>query len=184
MARAKLYDLKEDGVLIPTEHCHAIWYLKNIIDEYGEQNAAKIFYYFHCMWSLDPDDNPFANVQEDQKKEIITRNVIPPNIDIDDPLIEEGLELTGVVYDTANVRMHRGFKRVMDKLSYELNFVHISLNKEDGNSGEIKKASDLYKQLKIDCKESYKEMMEELGTTEARGGRTRNKYSGKSEELE
>lgn len=177
----KLFDIKQNGVF-PTEFCYTNIYFKGLIEEYGE-NAGKLFAYFHYMCSMNPEENPYYNIPDVEKKEVIVRSTCP-EIDVDDPLIEECLEQTQKLYDTPTYRVHRGFKRAVDKLATALHYVHISLDKEDGNSGELVKASKLYKDLMQDYKSSFKEMMDEMGITEARGGRTRNKYSGKSEELD
>lgn len=177
----KLFDIKE-GVARPTEHCYTIGYLKDILDEYGE-NAPKIFLYLHYMCSLNPEDNPFANRPEIEKKEIIVRNICP-EIDIDTPLIETALDLVRDLYETPNYRAYKSFKNVMDKISYAIEFAKVHVTKEDGNSGEIQKAIKVYNDIKLNCREAYKEMLDEMQVTTAWGGKSRNQWSGKSEELE
>ena len=176
----KLFEIREDGIF-PTEFCHTNIYFKGVLEEYGV-NAGKVFAYFHYMCSMNTEDNPYYNYPDEERKEIIIRNVCPL-IDVDDPLIQECLEQTQKLYETPTYRVHKGFKRALDKLGVALNFVYISLDKLDGNTGELQKASKLYKDLMIDYKSSYKEMQEEMGLTEARGGRDRNKYNSKADEL-
>lgn len=158
----------EDGKAMPSEHCYTIGYLKDIMDEYGE-NATKIFLYFHYMWSFNPDDNPFINLPEAEKQEVIVRNICP-EIDIDDPLIQEGLELVGKLYETPSYRVFMSFKNSIDKLATALKYVHISLDKDDGNIREIKEANKTYQELKVAYKDAFKEMMNELGSIRGRGG--------------
>ena len=177
----KLFDIKE-GVARPTEFCYMIPYLKDIIDEYGE-NAPKIFMYLHCMCSMNPEDNPFFNRPEIEKREIIIRNICP-DIDVEVPLIEYTLDLVKELYETPHYRAYIAFKNTMDKISYELEFAKIHLTKEDGNSGEIQKAMKVYNDIKLNYKEAYKEMLEEMQVTSSWGGKSRNEWSGKSEELE
>lgn len=177
----RLFDIQERGI-VPTEHCYSIGYLKDIIEEYGP-NAGKIFAYYHYMWDLNPDTNPFADLPEEEKVEVIVRNICP-EIDIDDPLIQEGLELVGKLYETPNYRIFKGFKIVMDKLAKELYYVNISLNKEDGNISQIKLANITYKELNEGYKEARAAYIEELGSIQARGGGKRSYDAGKSKELD
>ena len=175
-----LFDIK-DGIAHPTKHCYAIGYLKDILEEYG-QNAPKIFVYLHYMSSMNPEDNPFFDRPQIEKKEIIVRNICP-EIDIDVPLIETALELVKELYETPTSRAYVAFKDTMDKISYELKYAKIHLTKEDGNSGEIQKAMKVYNDIKLNYKEAYKEMLEEMQVTNTWGGKSRNQWSGKSEEL-
>lgn len=177
----KLFDIHE-GRIVPTEHCYAIGYLKDIIEDYGP-NSGKIFAFFHYMWDLNEETNPFANVAEEEKVEVIVR-AICPEIDIDDPLIQEGLELVGKLYETPNYRIFKGFKIVLEKLAKELYYVNISLNKEDGNISQIKMANMTYKELNEGYKEAKAAYIEELGSIQARGGGKRSYDAGKSKELE
>ena len=176
----KLFDIQE-GVAKPTAHCFTIGYLKDIIDEYGE-NAPKIFMYLHYMCSMNPNDNPFADRPEIEKKEIITRNICP-ELDIDTPLIELTLDLVKDLYETPHYRAFKAFKNTMDKISYELEYAKIHLTKEDGNSGEIQKAMKVYNDIKLNYKEAREAFMEEMQVTSSWGNKTRNQWSGKSEEL-
>ena len=177
----KIFDIK-DGIAKPTEHCYSIGFLKDILDEYGD-NACKIFIYLHYMCSLNPEDNPFFNVPQIQKKEVIVRNVCP-EIDVETPLIEMALELIKELYETPHYRAYLAFKNTMDKISYELEYAKVHLTKEDGNSGEIAKAMKVYNDIKINYKEAYKEMLEEMQVATVWGGKIRNQWTGKSEELE
>lgn len=180
----KLFDVNKSKDIIPTEHCYTIKYLKDIIDTYGETNAGKIFAYFHYMHSMNPDENPFYNLPDNEKKEVIVRNVIPPKIDVEDELIEEGLSLVKKLYETANYRLYKSCVKLKDKLAETLSYAYVSLSKEDGNTKELKSAIDLEAALNERTKVAFKEMMDEMGVTESWGGRKRNKYAGGLTELE
>lgn len=177
----KLFEIDGD-IAKPTALCYQVPYLKDIIDEYGE-NAIKIFRFFHYMWDLNPATNPYVNLAEEEKIEVITRNICP-DIDIDDQLIKEGLELVGKLYETETYRIYKGFKRAMDKLATQISFVQISLYKDDGNAGEVDKAVRLYDNLKARLKESYQDLMDEMNVVNARGGGRRAYDIGENIELE
>ncbi len=177
---AKIFNIK-NNIAVPTEFSYTIGYLKDIIDEYGD-NAGKIFCYLHYMCSMNPNDNPFCNIEEIKKKEVIVRTICP-EIDVDNPLIEIALDLIKELYETPTYRIHLAFKKTIDKIANELNYVHISLLKEDGNVGEIQKSLKMYQDLKKEYKESYQELMQEMETEIAINNRERNQWSGKSKEL-
>lgn len=177
----KLFNIDGD-IATPTDLCYHIPYLKDIIDEYGD-NAVRIFRFYHYMWDLNPNTNPYTNLSEEEKIEVVTRNICP-DIDIDAPLIQEGLELVGKLYETELYRVYKGFKKTIDKIATEISFVKVSLYKEDGNSGEIDRAVKLYDNLKTRLKEAYQELMDEMNVTTARGGGKRSYDVGKSEELD
>lgn len=176
----KLFNI-EGEVATPTDLCYHIPYLKDVIDEYGS-NAIKIFRFYHYMWDLNPNTNPFVNLLEEEKIEVISRQICP-EIDIDAPLIREGLELVGKLYETELYRVYKGFKQAIDKIAIEIKYVKVSLYKEDGNSAEIDRAVKLYDNLKTRLKEAYQELMDEMNVTNSRGGGKRSYDIGKDEEL-
>lgn len=180
--RPALFDIQDREAHI-SQHCYTIGYLKDIIDEYGEENATKIFTYFHYMWSLSPEDNPFAEVNEFEKQEKIVR-LICPEIDIDDPLIQHGLELVGELYTSPTYEVYKSFKILLDKLAVTIRYANISVDKEDGNIGNIKALNTTYQEIKTAYKDSYKDYQDELGIVSSRGGAQRSYDAGKQEELE
>lgn len=186
--KINLFDIK-NGVARITNHCHTIWYLKDIIDMYGEANAVKIFIIFQYMADMNPDSNPFANVNEVEKIEVIIRAVCPElsiSIDWDDELILECIELTRKLFETPTYRTYLASKRLIDKFTVQLDSVSISLYKDDGNVGEIKKGYEMYEVVKEGAKRAFKEFEQENGKVIGRGGRTVNSRNigGKSKELE
>ncbi len=182
---AKIFDIK-GRTAIPTELSSQIWYLQDIIDEYGVETSGKIFYFFHCMYDLNPETNPFADKPEPEKKEAIIRATCPElflTLDLDSPLIENAMELVKELYETPNYRIYKAFKKLLDKLSFAIDHVHVSLSKEDGNSGEIKKATEMYDDIKMKYSSSYKELQEEMEIKKRRGGAPNSRSSGKSKDL-
>lgn len=182
---AKLYNIKGKKAF-PTEAASNIWYIKEIQDKYGEANTGDLLYYSDCLYSLDPEENPFADLDEDVKHETIIRACFPELelfIDFEDPVIIQFLDLVKDLYETSSYRVHKGFKNVLDKLAISLQYAYVDLTKADGNSGELKKAAEVYDEIKNRYKVSYREMMEELEVEHNRGGRKSSAYQGVSKKL-
>lgn len=177
----KLFEVRETGIF-PTEHCYTNTYLKGIIEEYGD-NAGKVFAFMHYMKSANPTENPYFNVPDLQKREVIQHSVCP-ELDLDNDLVDYCLEIVEKLYETTFSRMYKASKRIMDELSYELSFVKLSIDAHDGNSGELLKAYKLYNDLKAGYKDAYNDMMAEMGIDKTFANLETNKYSDAQDELE
>ena len=65
----KLFDIQNNKV-IATEHCHTLNFLKVIMEKYPDTHLA-VYQYLFYMTCPDPDLNPFFNVLEVDKEELI-----------------------------------------------------------------------------------------------------------------
>ena len=65
----KLFDIQNKKV-IPSEHCYSIRTLKTIMDNYPDTYMSVYLYIFY-MTCPDPDMNPFFNIIEHEKEEVI-----------------------------------------------------------------------------------------------------------------
>lgn len=185
--RINLFDVK-NGVARITDHCHTIWYLKNIIDKYGEDIATNIFIVFQYMTDINPDTNPFANTNEIEKLELIIRSVAPEldiSIDWDDPEITECIELCRKLFETPTYRIYLASKRLQDKFEIELSNVYVSMKKDDANVVEITKGYQMFEIIKDGAKKAFKEFEEENDIVKSRGGNKIDKRNpgGKEQEL-
>lgn len=162
-----LFDI-ENGVVTPTEHCYTIAAYKNVIDEFGP-NAGKVFAFCHYMCSLNEKTNPFALLPEAEKEEVITRQILTPDIDTANPIIVEAWELTRQVYETTTYRLYQGFKVSQDKLGKFLREAEWSTGKE-GSTQQLIAAQKAYPDLRAAFKQAYREYQEEQGNNQARGG--------------
>lgn len=161
-----LFDIK-DGLVTPTEHCYTIAAFKNVIDEFGE-NAGKIFAFCHYMYSLNEKKNPFANLPEAEKEEVITRQLCP-ELDTDHPAVREAMELVQKTYDTSTHRAYKGFKMMLDNLG-EYMQTHKITDGRDGNMTQLVNAAKSYPSLREAYRMSYRDYQEELGNETPRGG--------------
>lgn len=188
MPFTKLFDIKNGKATI-TDHCYTIGYYNDIIKKYGEDIAVKIFTVFQYMSDLNPETNPFANISEIEKLEVVVRSCapdLPLHIDWDDEIIQEGMELTRKMFETGTYRAYLAIKGMRDKLTQEMELVSISMYKEDGNVGEVKKALEVYETINESTRKAFSEFEAENGSVQRKGGRkaiTRT-IGGKAVELD
>ena len=69
----RLFDI-QNGQVVPSEHCYTLSFLKNIIGNYPME-YIKIYTYLFYMTCPNPDLNPFFDVPEQDKEEIILKEV-------------------------------------------------------------------------------------------------------------
>jgi hypothetical protein len=171
--KINLFDFDKTGKAKITKHIKDIWYLSAILEKYGEENALKLFKVFDMVYNLNPTENPFANLAEDNKYETVLRSTYPELdlvIDLEDDLIEQALDLVGELYETPKYRAYKAIKMTYEKVVRELEFANIDLTRESGNMGEIRKALDSFEDLNKKQNESYKELEEEMEITQVKGG--------------
>lgn len=181
----------KDGEAYITDHARSIWLYNDFITRLGEKTAVKLFKVFHYMADMSLD-NPFREVSEMEKLETIVRGVCPElsleDIDWNDYTILDAVEYTRKCYETASYRKYLASKTVSDKITDKLNTTYVDVSKESGNSGEIKKALDLFTMLNENTKKLYQEYLDEIGTIQVKGQGKRSansrKSGGKSKELE
>ena len=65
----KLFDISNNKV-VPTEHCYTLKFLKAIMDKYPD-TYLDVYMYLFYMTCPDPDLNPFFNVPEVDKEEVV-----------------------------------------------------------------------------------------------------------------
>lgn len=185
---SKLFDIK-DGKVRLTEHCYTIEDFKTIIDTFGEDIATKIFTVFHYMADLNPDTNPFANVSEVDKLEVVVRATcpnLPIEIDWNDDVFEEGIEFTRTCYETGSYRGYLANKTLRDKLVNTIQTATVSVSKEDGNISELDRALKMLDTVNESTRKAFSEFEAENGSVQRKGGRkavTRT-IGGKAIELE
>ena len=188
MALNRLFEIKNGRATI-TDHCYTNVYFKTIIDTFGEMDAVKIFTVFQYMADLNPETNPYVDVSEVEKLEVVIRACapdLPLEVDWNDETFEEGIELTRKMFETGTYRAYLALKTVRDRLTDEMNSVSISMYKDDGNVGEVKKALEVYETINEATRKAFSEFEAENGSVQRKGGRkavTRT-IGGKAIELE
>lgn len=161
----RLFDIS-NGKVVPTEHCYTINYLKGIMDHYPD-NYIKIYCYLFYMTCPNPDLNPYFDVPEDDKEELIMRD-IDADFMSDDDIIEAALDGCRKLYDTPTWRAYRGIKTMLDRLAHYMETTPISHGR-DGNITALVNAAKNYEAIRASFKGAYKDLQEEQ-QSKIRGG--------------
>lgn len=187
--KVNIFDIDSKGIPKITKHVKNIWYLNYIVETYGEQNALKLFKIFDFVYNLNPKENPFANLIEENKFETVLRSTYPEletSMDLEDDVIIQALDLVGELYDTPKYRAYRILKITHEKILKQLEFASIHLTKDEGNMAEITKALNMSEELSKKMNDAYKEYEDEIEILRHKGGResTDRRSGGKQQELE
>lgn len=161
----KLFDL-QNGVIVPTEHCHNLIFLKRIMDEYPD-DYMQIYSYLFYMTCPNPDINPFFDVREHEKEELILIQ-LQATFSTEDEDIVVALELCKKLYETPSYRAYMGIKSMLDRLATYMETTSISHGR-DGNITPLVNAAAKFEQIRSSYKGAYKDLMEEQKST-VRGG--------------
>jgi len=162
----KLFDI-QDNKVIPSEHCYTITWLKNIMEEYAEdEEYLKVFTYIHYMTHPSPDVNPFHNLPDLIKADRIYQH-LDCEFSLECEMIIHALKNTKELFETPTVRMYNGVKSAMDKLAKYLETHSIDAGR-DGNIKDFIAVSEKYPKLR-DSFKLLESDLEEENKTRVRG---------------
>src|SRR6187399_2575590 len=117
MAIGKIFDLVGETI-IPKEDCLLMHPIVAVKEEYPK-DYLKIIAFLHYMNSMDPSDNPYADVPIERRAEIILFNM-KLNIDVDSDTIKDALACVREIYYTTFYGVYKGFKAYLDKMGSKL----------------------------------------------------------------
>lgn len=161
----KLFTL-ENGILVPTEHCESLSTLRNIKKEYPDY--MQVYLYIFYMTCPNPDLNPFFDVKESDKEELILSQLGDIQFSTEDPLVIEGLDLVRTLFSTPTARIYTAIKIAIDNMADYLTN-HIITDGRDGNITQIVNVAAKFDQIRGSFKGAYKDLMEEQKSV-VRGG--------------
>jgi hypothetical protein len=161
----KLFDIRE-GAIIPSEHCYALKFLKDIMDEYPE-SYMKVYLYLFYMSCPNPDMNPFFDTLESEKEELILSQ-INPDFSTEDDSILHALQMCKKMYETPTYRAYIGMKHMLDRLAKYMETTPIEHGR-DGNINSLVNAAAKFEAIRMSFKGAYKDLMEEQKSM-VRGG--------------
>ncbi len=153
----RLFDI-QNGKVVATEHCYTIKSLKDIMDEYPEVHL-KIYTYLFYMTCPNPDLNPFFNVPEHEKEEIIC-NEVDVDFSLEDDLVIKALATCRKLYETPTYRAYMGIKTMLDRLARYMESTPIEHGR-DGNITALVNAAAKFQQIRESFKGAYKDLAEE-----------------------
>lgn len=161
----RLFDI-QNGKLVPSEHCYTLKFLKDIMDQYPEEHL-KVYTYLFYMSCPNPDLNPFFDVPEADKEEIILQEV-DADFSTDDDLITHALKLCKKMYETPTYRAYAGIKSMLDRLAKYMETTEIEHGR-DGNITALVNAASKFEAIRQSFKGTLRDLEEEQ-QSQVRGG--------------
>jgi hypothetical protein len=161
----KLFDI-ENGKIVPSEHCFTLTLLKQIMIDYPKE-YMDVYAYLFYMSCPNPDLNPFFDVPESEKEELILSQ-LDVTFSVEDELILNALTFCKKLYETPTYRAFMGIKHMLDRLARYMETTTIEHGR-DGNINSLVNAAAKFEQIRISFKGAYKDLMEEQ-KSQVRGG--------------
>jgi uncharacterized protein YdgA (DUF945 family) len=161
----KLFDI-QNGKIVPTEHCYTLKTLKDIMELYPE-DFVNVYAYLFYMSCPNPDLNPFFDVPENDKEELILSQ-LKVSFSTEDEIIIEALALCKKLYETPTYRAYMGLKSMLDRLARYMETTEIEHGR-DGNINSLVNAAAKFEAIRMSFKGAYKDLMEEQ-KSQVRGG--------------
>lgn len=158
----------ENGKVVVKPVCYHTKPLRDVIDFFPD-TYDRIIHFLHCMISLNPHDNPFADIDEDEKEEKILR-YLHLDIDLTNPIVKEAHECMYECYATSIYRSYEALKRMLDRINTDLRDLKLTYDKESGNSANVMSVIKNLAVVKKELKEAKKDYLEEQGDVRGRGG--------------
>jgi len=161
----RIFDIV-NGVVVPSEHCYVLKDLKLIMDTYPD-NYLNIYAYVFYMTCPNPDLNPFFDVIESDKEELILKQ-LNADFSVEDPLIINAVKFCDILYETPTLRSYMGIKQMLDRLAKYMETAPIESGR-DGNITALVNTAAKFDQIRQSFKGAYKDLMEEQ-SSQVRGG--------------
>jgi hypothetical protein len=161
----KLFDI-HNGQVVPSEHCYTLRDLRTIIDEYPDDHS-NVYAYLFYMTCPNPDLNPYFDIPEHEKEELILSQ-LTVNFSLEDETIINAKQFCEKLYQTPTFRAYMGIKTMLDKLATYMETSEITAGR-DGNINSIVNAAAKFEQIRLSFRGAYKDLMEEQ-KSQVRGG--------------
>ena len=161
----RLFDV-QNGKVIPSEHCYTLKFLKDIMDTYPIE-YLRIYAYLFYMTCPNPDMNPFFDIPEEDKENMILREV-DAEFSTDDDLIFKALKNCEKMYQTPTYRAYQGIKIFLDNMAKSMATEQLTFGR-DGSSPALLRMAEKYDQVRQSFKGVYRDLMEEQQSS-VRGG--------------
>ena len=162
----RLFDL-QSGKIIPTEHCYTLSFLKDIMDTYTDQYIS-IYEYLFYMTCPNEELNPYFNIKEEDKQELILRD-IKAEFFCEDELIEEALKRCLEMHETPTSRAHKGIKIALDNMAEVMSTTKPTFGR-DGSATALLRIAEKFDSVRQSYKGVYKDLQEEQQSRTRGGG--------------
>ena len=161
----RLFDVQNSKV-IPTEHCYALPFLKAIMTEYPD-TYLQVYQYIFYMSCPNTDMNPFFNLPEHEKEDIIIEEVKLEESP-EDGKISYALDMCKKLYETPTYRAYVGIKSMLDRLGKYMEVTPIEHGR-DGNINSMVNAAAKFENIRQSYKGAFSDMKQEQESS-VRGG--------------
>lgn len=162
----RLFDV-QNGKVVPTEHCYTLSFLSTIMEAYPREEAVKILSYLFYMSCPNPDLNPYFDTPEQDKEELILRD-IDAEFSAEEDMIQYALTRCKQLYETPTYRAYIGMKSMLDRLAKYMESTPIEHGR-DGNITAIVNAAAKFEQIRQSFKGTLRDLEEEQ-SSQVRGG--------------
>jgi len=161
----RLFDI-QNGQVVPSEHCYTLSFLKTIIEKFPIDHV-KIYTYLFYMTCPNPDMNPFFDVPEQDKEEMILKE-IEADFSTDEDAIVYALAQCKKMYETPTYRAYLGIKITLDNLARVLATEQPTFGR-DGSATDLLKIAKEFDGIRQSFKGVYRDLQEEQQSS-VRGG--------------
>lgn len=161
----RLLDI-QNGKVVPTEHCYTLKFLKDVMDAYPEEHLS-IYAYLFYMTCPNPDLNPFFDVPEYDKEDVILREV-DADFSTDDDVIVHALTMCKKLYETPTYRAYQGIKIALDNMATFM-ATEKPTSGRDGSATALLRIAERFDQVRQSFKGVYRDLKEEQSSS-VRGG--------------
>jgi len=161
----RLFDIQNSKV-VPTEHCYALPFLNVIMEEYPD-SYLQVYQYIFYMSCPNPDMNPFFNLPEHEKEDIIIEE-IKLEESPEDGKIRYALDMCKKLYETTTYRAYVCIKSMLDRLAKYMEVTAIEHGR-DGNINSMVNAAAKFEQIRHSYKGAFTDMKQEQESS-VRGG--------------
>jgi hypothetical protein len=161
----RLFDV-QNGKVIPSEHCYTLDSLKSVMDNYPDTYMS-VYQYVFYMTCPNPDMNPFFNVPEAEREDLILEEV-QLDESTEDPIIRRALDTCNKLYETPTYRAYKGIKSMLDRLAKYMETTNIEHGR-DGNINSLVNAAAKFEQIRSSYKGAFNDMKQEQ-ESHVRGG--------------
>lgn len=164
----QLFEISEKGHhLVPTRHCYAINWLKVIMDEFPN-DYLDVYKYLFYMTCPDPINNPYFNVKDVVREEMILRdNKMRFSSEAD--TIVTAVEKCIQLYETPTLRAHKGLKVMIDNVSEYMETAKV-VSGRDGNFSALLSAGKSLRELRETYNQLTADLHSEQKVNAKRGG--------------
>lgn len=161
----KIFDIA-NGAVIPSEHCYTLKDLKAVMEKYPNDHV-NVYAYIFYMTCPNPELNPFFDVVEHEREDLIMKQ-LNPTFSTEDETIIKAVKLCHKLYETPTLRSYMGIKKMLDRLAYYMETAPIEAGR-DGNIMALVNTAAKFEDIRQSFKGAYKDLMEEQQST-VRGG--------------